>query len=550
MSSFRLEQLLDGIDVISIQGRELPEKIHGITQDSRLVEPGFIFAARTGGNVNGLDFVTQAKVNGAVLVLTAGEPPEKLPLPILLIEDFHQALVSLSRTLNDDPSSKLKLICVTGTNGKTTSVHLIRSILEATGEKCGMLSTVGYDTHKRKIDAFLTTPDIDSINSLLAEMVDAGCEWAVMEASSHALEQGRLDGLKIAAGAYTNLSQEHLDYHHRLEDYARAKAGLFRSVSQDGFSVINIGDAWGGYMMEATEARVITFSQTGMSAPPDCDLSVTTLEHSLKGGSFRLGLGGRRAVNPLWLTAFRSLDHFDIRTPLIGVYHGENIALAAGIALGFDIKVEHIKTGVENLLAVPGRMERVDMGQPFTVLVDYSHTPDALENALQSLRVLCERELIIVFGCGGDRDKTKRPEMGRVAAEIADRVIITSDNPRTEDPNEIIEQIARGIKGRVDIPVRHNKGNVDIPVRHNKGNADIPVRHKRATIIPDRREAIRNALSTAAEGDVVLIAGKGHEKYQLIGEVRHPFDDRKVAAEELAERRHPSVGDGILKLRI
>ena len=524
MSSFRLEQLLDGIDVISVKGRELPEKIRGITQDSRLVEPGFIFAARTGGNVNGLNFVTQAKANGAVLVLTADEPLEKLSLPILLIEDFHQALVSLSRTLNGDPSSKLKLICVTGTNGKTTSVHLIRSILEASGKKCGMLSTVGYDTHKREIDAFLTTPDIDSINSLLAEMVDAGCEWAVMEASSHALEQGRLDGLKIAAGAYTNLSQEHLDYHHHLEDYARAKAGLFRRVSPDGFSVINIGDSWGGYMMEASESRVITFSQTRMSAPllpdsqaetpalPDCDLSVTVLEHSLKGGSFRLGLGGRRAVNPLWLTAFRSLDHFDIRTPLIGVYHGENIALAAGIALGFDIKVEHIKTGVENLSAIPGRMERVDMGQPFTVLVDYSHTPDALENALRSLRLLCERELIVVFGCGGDRDKTKRPEMGRVADEIADRVIITSDNPRTEDPNEITEQIARGIKGR----------------------ADIPVSHKRAIIIPDRREAIQNALSTAAEGDVVLIAGKGHEQYQLIGEVRYPFDDRKVTVEELA----------------
>ena len=509
MSSFRLEQLLDGIDVISVKGK-LPEKVHGITQDSRLVKSGFIFAARTGGSVNGLDFVTQAKANGAVLVLSSDEPSEKLPLPILLIEDFHRALVSLSRTLNDDPSSKLKLICVTGTNGKTSSVHLIRSILEATGKKCGMLSTVGYDTHKREIDAFLTTPDIDCINILLAEMVDAGCEWAVMEASSHALEQGRLDGLKIAAGAYTNLSQEHLDYHHRLEDYARAKAGLFRGVSPDGFSVINIGDAWGSYMMEASKARVITFSQTRMSAPllPDCDLSVMTLDHSLKGGSFRLGWSG---------------DHFDIRTPLIGVYHGENIALAAGIALGFDIKVEYIKTGVENLSAVPGRMERVDMGQPFTVLVDYSHTPDALENALRSLRLLCERELIVVFGCGGDRDKTKRPEMGRVADEIADRVIITSDNPRTEDPNEIIEQIARGIKGRADILVRHIKG-----------EADIPVRHKRVTIIPDRREAIRNALSTAAEGDVVLIAGKGHEQYQLIGEVRHPFDDRKVAAEELA----------------
>ncbi|NQT33754.1 UDP-N-acetylmuramoyl-L-alanyl-D-glutamate--2,6-diaminopimelate ligase [bacterium] len=511
MAGFDLEQLLDGIDVISVKG-ELPEKVYGITQDSRLVKAGFIFAARTGGNVNGLDFVTQAKANGAVLVLTTDKPPEKLPLPILQVKDFHRALVSLSRTLNGDPSSKLKLICVTGTNGKTTSVHLIRSILKATGEKCGMLSTVGYDTHKREIDAFLTTPDIDCINSLLAEMVDAGCEWAVMEASSHALEQGRLDGLKIAAGAYTNLSQEHLDYHHNLEDYARAKAGLFRSVSPDGFSVINIGDAWGAYMMEATEARVITFSQTGMSAPllpdaqaetpapllPDCDLSVTTLDHSLKGGSFRLGWAG---------------DHFDIRTPLIGVYHGENIALAAGIALGFDIKVEYIKTGVENLSAVPGRMERLDMGQPFTVLVDYSHTPDALENALRSLRLLCERELIVVFGCGGDRDKTKRPEMGRVADEIADRVILTSDNPRTEDPNEIIEQIAQGIKG----------------------NADIPVRHKRATIISDRREAIRNALSTAAEGDVFLIAGKGHEQYQLIGEVRHPFDDRKVAAEELAK---------------
>ncbi len=481
-----IESFLDNLSPVSVEGR-LPEKVYGISQDSRLIEPGYIFAARSGARSNGADFISQAAERGAVLVIASKLPTMPSPLPLILVPNFHKALETLSRLIYRDPSARLKLIGVTGTNGKTTTVHMIRSILAEAGQKCGLLSTIGYDTLKRKIDASLTTPDIDRTGALLCEMADEGCGWAVMEVSSHALSQGRMNGLKLAAAGFTNLSRDHLDYHGNFDSYAEAKARLFRSVSPDGFSMINIGDSHGPHMAEAAAGRVTTYRADGGEA----DLRVSLLDHSLQGGRFQLESAGRE---------------FSVHTPLIGVYQGENIGLAAGVALGFGVDIECIKAGIERLSSVPGRMEGIDQGQPFAVLVDYSHTPDALESALKSLRPLCRNNLIVVFGCGGDRDRSKRPEMGRVVAELADRIIVTNDNPRTEDPAGIADEIIKGVKLQD---------------------------RKRTMILLDRRSAIKHAISIATEGDVVLIAGKGHENYQLIGGVRRQFDDREVAAEEL-----------------
>ncbi|MDP8239888.1 MAG: UDP-N-acetylmuramoyl-L-alanyl-D-glutamate--2,6-diaminopimelate ligase [Candidatus Hatepunaea meridiana] len=528
--SIDLKPLLDDLQIISISGR-IPDEVVGITQDSRLVEPGFVFAARSGSNVKGIDFIHQASDKGAVLVISDDEIPDGVELPFIQVADFHQALVHLSKAIYRDPTSKLKLIAITGTNGKTSSVFLIKSILSYAGEKCGLLSTIGYDTHKRLMDAPLTTPDIDWLNALLNEMVEAGCGWAVMEASSHALYQGRLDGLSIAAAGYTNLSVEHLDYHRTLEEYAQAKALLFEKLSIDAVAVINIGDSWSKVMIEASPCSVITYyldesgrldtpvrldergrldipvrqgiEESGKSVRPihciesdksvrPTDLKVEALEHSLCGGRFLLK----------WLD-----QSIEVCTPLIGVYQGENIALAAGIMRSLGIDTDYIKAGIEGLIAIPGRMEAIIKGQPFSVFVDFSHTPDALKNALESIRSLCKGSLIVVFGAGGDRDRTKRPEMGKVVSMLADRIIITNDNPRTEDPNRIADDIMQGI-----------------------------LSDKRAhTIIQlNRRAAIWKAFLMSSKGDAVIVAGKGAEATQDVNGMKTPFDDRKVALEELA----------------
>jgi len=482
-----INSILNQIGVIETRG-DLPAQVSGITQDSRLVQPGYIFAARSGSTVCGVDFIPAAADRGAIIVITDEILPDICPLPSVRVTDFRQALVRLSKAVYGDPSACLNLIGVTGTNGKTTSVHLIRSILEAAGERCGLISTVGYDTGQRHLDAPLTTPDIDRLCELLREMVDAGCLWAVMEVSSHALVQGRVEGLNFNAAGFTNLTRDHLDFHGSLEAYAAAKAKLFNMMDPDGAAVINIGDPWGKAMVEAACGTVTTYGMEGAGG----DLTVTSLEHSLDGGQFRLDWSGGSAK---------------VLTSLIGDYHGENIALAAGVALGFGIDIGDILRGVEALKIIPGRMEAVSVGQPFAVLVDYSHTPDALERALSSLRPLCRGSIIVVFGCGGDRDRSKRPEMGRVASRSADRVIVTSDNPRSEDPKAIAADIARG---RTSGPGSSTEVELD------------------------RRAAIHKALSIADEGDAVLIAGKGHETYQEIQGIRRSFDDRMVASEELA----------------
>lgn len=502
--------VLDSLQIVETYG-QLPKRLYGITQDSRLVEKGYVFAARSGDREKGIDFVAQAEERGAVLVITDQTLPKGLTIAALRVENLHDALVMLSHRIYGNPSEKLNLIGVTGTNGKTTSVHLIRSILTAAGKKCGLLSTIGYDTLNRKLDSSLTTPNIDRINALLCEMTETGCGWAVMEVSSHALTQGRTDGLNFAAGAFTNLSKDHLDYHRSIEDYAQVKLKLFKGLGSDSLAVINMGNQWGDVMAKAAGGRVITYSGNGSPY----DIKVATLEHSLRGGRYRLewsqhisnyhsGLSDSRPENLIK----GQYSSFEVYSPLIGEYHAENIALATGVAIGFGMDTAYIRKGIENLKSIPGRMEMISLNQPFSVLVDYSHTPHALQNALESLRKLCEKRLIVVFGCGGDRDRTKRPEMGMVASKNADKIIVTSDNPRSEVPGKIAAEILSGIN------------------RHGR---------KKLSVELDRRMAIFNALESAEDGDIVLIAGKGHETYQEVHGVKRKFDDRIVAVEGLLQ---------------
>ncbi|MCF7810045.1 UDP-N-acetylmuramoyl-L-alanyl-D-glutamate--2,6-diaminopimelate ligase [bacterium] len=475
----------------------IPKDVKGITQDSRLIKSGYIFIARSGGKSNGLNYINHAVIQGASLVITDQKLPADIPLPAMRVEDLHTVIVKITQAIYNDPTARLKLIGITGTNGKSTTVHLLKSIFENASEKCGMLSTLKYDTTVRNIPANLTTPDVDLLGSILGEMADADCKWAVMEVSSHALSQGRTDGLKFAAAGFSNLTQEHLDYHKNLEEYAAVKSRLFAGLNENSYAVINIDDPWGKIMFDACKGKILTYC----SSDNKSDVGVTVLKHSLKGGYYHLDFSD----NIVEISGSHEKT-LDIYTPLIGEYHGENIALAAGIALCMGIKTVNIKAGIENLKSVPGRMEKVDKGQPFSVFVDYSHTPDALKNALVSLRKLSTKKLIVVFGCGGDRDKGKRPAMGMIASEIADQVIITNDNPRTEKAGTIAEEIMSGIsrKGR-----------------------------RSSSVELDRRSAIRLALKDAVNGDIVLISGKGHETYQEVDGVRHNFDDRQVAAQEL-----------------
>lgn len=466
----------------------LPETVTGVTQNSKDVKEGYVFLARSGGKVSGLNYVKEATERGAVLVVTQEPLPDDLPIPGIQVEDIHVALVKLAHEVNGNPSHKLKIIGITGTKGKSSSAYIIQSILSSAGKKCGLIGTIEYNTGARKISSTLTTPHIDTLCSLWAEMLEAGCEYCVMEVSSHALALGRVDGTRFMAGAFTNLSHEHLDFHSSMDDYIQAKSILLKILPEDGLAVINGGDEYGQFMIESANSRFVT---TFGNSKSWADLTVHTVRHDFTGGVFRIRSNS---------------GSFEVATPLIGEFQGENIALAAAVTLGLGFDEKDVIRGVNALHAVPGRMEPVDHGQPFSVYVDFAHAPDPLEKALKTMREVCVNELIVVFGCGGDRDRDKRPKMGKIAAELANHVFVTTDNSRTEEPDSIIDMICDGI------------------------TADLM--HK-VTREADRKKAINLAISNANSGDIIVIAGKGHETYQDEHGVKHPFDDRLVAAEIL-----------------
>jgi UDP-N-acetylmuramoyl-L-alanyl-D-glutamate--2,6-diaminopimelate ligase len=467
----------------------------GIAYDSRKVARGSVFVALPGQKADGAVFAPQAVAAGAAAVVAEREAVETA-VPWIVVRDARLALAHLAAEFFGHPSRQMTVVGITGTNGKTTTSYLMQSIFEAAGTRCGLMGTVTYRIGDREIAATRTTPEAPDVQELMREMVDAGCGACVMEVSSHALAMHRVDGIHFAAGVFTNLTRDHLDFHQDMESYFAAKRRLFEMLPAGAPAVLNTDDPRGVALADVT-SRPVTYAINR-------DADVTP-------GPLNFGFGG--------------LD-FDVRMPqgvahvtskLVGRPNVYNILAASATAAALGVPIKAIERGLQKLAGVPGRFELASAkGDDITVVVDYAHTDDALRNLLETARPLASRMLVTVFGAGGDRDRTKRPLMGMVAARLSDVVIITSDNPRGEDPGRIIDEVKLGAEPKT-----------------RQGNADV------LTIV-DRREAIQHAIGHASAGDVVLIAGKGHEKYQEIGGQVMPFDDVAVAREALEARREKS----------
>jgi len=445
--------------------------------------PGCLFAVVRGHRADGHTFIADAISRGAAALLVDHPLPD-VPLPQCVVRDVRRAYGEICSALNGFPARHLGITAVTGTNGKTTITWMIRSILQAAGFRCGVLGTIEYSDGVRTERSRLTTPDPRSLAEWLGSMVAAGTTHAAIELSSHALDQHRAAGTLIDAAVITNITQDHFDYHQTFDAYRRAKLRIMDHVKPAGIAVINVDDPGSASCLGDAIKRTVTY---GLERP--ADVSATIQHESLQGTRFTLR---------------SQTDAIAMQTPLVGRHNVSNALAAAAVANHFGIDTADVAAGIASLHAVPGRMERVSAGQPFEVFVDYAHTDDALRRALQSLRKLTPGRLLVVFGAGGDRDRTKRPKLGQASA-LADQVIVTSDNPRSEDPERILEDILAGCTAHTVRP------HVDA----------------------DRRRAIRWALEQAGLGDCVLIAGKGHETEQIIGSTAHHFDDREVAQGEL-----------------
>lgn len=481
----KLKDILQGIDPVATSG-DMNTLVNGIAMDSRKVEPGDIYACVPGFNVDGHDFANAAITSGAVALVVERFLP--INIPQLKFKDVRKVLGTLAARLYDDPSEKLEMIGVTGTNGKTTITHLIEKIGARQGHKVGLIGTLGARIAGREIPGNRTTPEAIDIQKLLAEMVEEGVSQVVMEVSSHALDLGRVIGCEFDAGIFTNLTQDHLDYHKTMEEYLQAKAKLFRNLrgkKQPKVAILNADDPAFGMLAKLSAAPVVSY---GIKAEGDVDYRAENVEISSLGVNYEVRFKG-----------CQQKVHF--LTPGIFSVYNSLAAFAWGVERGYA--PEDVAQALREISGVPGRFESVRSGQPFQVIVDYAHTPDGLENVLRTAREFTKGKIITVFGCGGDRDKGKRPLMGEIATRLSDFVLVTSDNPRTEQPEVIIQEILTGI------------GNVE------------------HISLADRREAIFHACSKAQPGDTVLIAGKGHETYQIIGTEIHPFDDRDVAREAL-----------------
>ena len=473
--------------------------VSAVTYDSRRAMPGSVFVALRGLKADGVEFAAQAASRGSTMVIAETPRSEGVDAAWLVVSDARLALALLADRFYDHPSRRMQVIGVTGTNGKTTTSYLLASILDAAGAKAGLLGTVAYRLGAEEREASRTTPEAPDVQQLLAEMIRQGCRSAVMEVSSHALALKRVDGMRFAAGVFTNLTRDHLDFHEDMETYFQAKRRLFQLLPAESPGIVNVDDPRGASLLEVA-ARPVTFAITRAA-----DVTPGPIEFTLGGLSFDVR------------TPHGTVE---VDSPLVGRPNVYNILAAAATAVALDLPLEAIRNGVRSLRGVPGRFEVVSAPtDDVTVVVDYAHTDDALRNLLETARPLAPRALVTVFGCGGDRDTTKRPLMGMVAARLSDVVVITSDNPRSEDPLRIIEEIKRGI-----------------PAGGQGGRAP-DVR----TIV-DRREAIERAVEQAESGDVVLIAGKGHEKYQQIGDRVLPFDDGEVARQALGRRRKTAGG--------
>lgn len=489
--------------------------ISGITYDSRNVKEGWLFVAIRGEKFDGHNFITDAIQRGAIAIayeeqlnkekISSVIPDNRLSNVVFIqVENSRKELACISNNFYKKPSEKLNLIGVTGTNGKTTITYILKSIFETWQRKVGIIGTIQYMIGKNILPAVHTTPESPEFQHLLKDMLAAGCTHVISEVSSHALAQYRVDGAKFKVAVFTNLTRDHLDFHKTMENYFQAKRRLFvELLSSNGTAIINIDDIFGKQLYSellpvrwlSSTLNILTF---GLQA--GSDISASKINSSYNGMNFLLQINN---------------ESVEINTSLIGMFNVYNIMAAAGAAKSMNVPLSIIAEGIKNTKVVPGRFEKVDMGQDFLCIIDYAHTEDALERLIITARELLDFKdplisrkggIITVFGCGGDRDRGKRPSMGRAATSLSDFVIITSDNPRTEDPLQIIDDIEKGVLT------------------------------KNYIIEPDRQKAIEEAINMAKTGDIVLIAGKGHEDYQEIEGIKKHFSDKEIAAEAIKKK--------------
>jgi UDP-N-acetylmuramoyl-L-alanyl-D-glutamate--2,6-diaminopimelate ligase len=507
-----LKKLLEGVEIEKIVG-DTHKEIKGIAYHSKRVGKDFLFAALRGVEADGHQFVKEAIEKGAEAVVLE-EEQEVSNRTMVLVPDSRRALAKISSNFYDDPSSRVILIGVTGTNGKTTTTYLLESIFKKAGWNVGVIGTINYRFGQQTTPAPNTTPESLDLQRILWEMVKEGTSHVIMEVSSHGLDLGRVFACQFDGVVFTNLTSEHLDYHKTLGQYFESKKKLFsdhliKSRKERRFAVTNHDDPKGEEMVKGMDLRVIRYGLT-----PSCDVTADRVTSSLEGLSCRIKT---------------PKGDLSIRSKLAGDFNLYNILAAVSVGTAMEVPLETLREGVEELEGVSGRFEKVENKRGIHVIIDYAHTHDALERALLGLKNILESgaqdngKMITVFGCGGDRDRTKRPLMGAVAGRYSDLAILTSDNPRTENPLAILDEVEKGLKS-LDLK-KWNQDEIKL-WRSRKGYLRVP----------DRREAIRVAIRLALPSDTVLIAGKGHEDYQIVGKKKFPFDDRIEAKKALEER--------------
>ena len=478
----KLQDILTGTGVEHISGKA-DIAVANVVFDSRTVNRGDVFVAVSGTQVDGHRFIDGAVGRGAVAVVCEVLPEERNDgVTYVRVRDSAFALGQMASNFYNSPSEKLKLVGVTGTNGKTTIVTLLHQLFMSLGYKAGMLSTIVNKVNQREIKTSHTTPDALHINRVLSEMVEAGCDYAFMEVSSHAIVQERIAGLQFAGGLFTNITHEHLDYHKTFKEYITAKKRFFDNLPEKAFALVNADDRNANVMLQNTRAKKYTYGLKSMA-----DFRGRLLEDEFSGLQMML-------------------DDKEFFSPMVGAFNASNLLAVYAAAVLLKQDKEEVMQALSGLEGAEGRFDVLRSPDGIVCIVDYAHTPDALKNVLNTIQDIRSgnEQLITVVGAGGDRDKTKRPEMAAIAAGLSNRVILTSDNPRSEDPEEILRDMKAGID---------------------------PVHRKNTLVITDRKEAIKTAYALASTGDIILVAGKGHEKYQEINGVRYPFDDKQVLVE-------------------
>lgn len=489
----KLLELIQPLVNVQIIGEGNPDILR-IMADSRSVQPGDLFVAIRGFTVDGHQFIEQAIQRGAAAVLVE-EVQGELTVPQIVVPDTRRYSAILATLVYNHPGERISVIGVTGTNGKTTTTQLIARILETVGWKVGVIGTIGIRIGHQQLETSNTTPDAVSLQKILFDMAAADCRYAIMEVSSHALEEGRVAGIPYHMAVFTNLTQDHLDYHQTMEAYRAAKGKLFSRLGntfsssrlQSAYAILNADDASSEIYARDTVQEVITYG-----IEKNADIRATHLRILPEGARFRVESS--------------IFGHSEVVLSITGRFNVYNALAALTVACVEGVSLEEAAQALSSVAGVPGRLEPVVAGQPFTVLVDYAHTPDSLENALSTIQEFAQKRIITVVGCGGDRDRTKRPLMAGIAVQKGDYTILTSDNPRTEDPESILDDMERGI-----------------PKEERQS-------YER---VVDRRTAIERAVAMAEAGDVILIAGKGHEDYQILGRKKIHFDDREVAREAI-----------------